>query len=845
VRQADLEIDIPTEPGGPRTLYRAWAEQQNEHFLKLLNYYPDESFFQYALLQSRSRYGVTPPRFDKPRPSRAEVEASLYDLMTGSLAIHEALQQQVLEGGTRQGDLDVHVSELRAPALPSLDYRKFLDEKAARKILPRPHDIARFVPEDQYFLHFHSMKSATELRDLANGWSGDLLRMFAVRAQDNRLPEKLEEQLCLRRDGLLKLFSDDVATELAITGSDPFLLEGTDVTLLFRVKQPEAFRGATRQWQELARKSHPDLIERTFNYRGHKVAAHYTEDRLVSSFVVEQGGYFVFSNSHRAIRQVIDTLTGKSRSLADAADYRAATILLPPGTEANAGYFFASEAFLRRLLSPASRISERRRVLCFNNLVMLNNASLFYRLEHGKSPDSLSALVEGRFVDSGRVVCPHGGAYSWDTRHDTCTCSLHNRLRYLTPNAELLVLKVSRTEQEEYNRYRNAYEQFWVKAYDPIAARITVGQRVRLELCIAPLAADSLYQELRGWVDQAQPIDARRIAKSAVVSVVAARGRKAIGELLRSIPGVAEAIQADPTLTDLNWLGDSLALHYCDGDKILEFDPARFQELDLPIGGKVSALQQILAGAALTATEVPIYATVDVEDREKAARLLDQLTEKIPLQKGRLLTLTTSLDAYRLPDYKKHTLYVLSFRLHALKVRLHLALVGNQLVASTKAHILREVIDSTASAPAGEPVKAHLLLRLNAKALDRLQDNLRQSWLEKSRLACHHNAISIYNLVKLNEVPLTEVPRLAEAKYGVRYFCPEHGTYEYDDKRDQVVCSVHGNRQDSRYYPRGGRKSSFEEFVEGLDEVVVRLRFEGNALYTTVDIVRVAPLKGP
>jgi hypothetical protein len=476
---------------------------------------------------------------------------------------------------------------------------------------------------------------------------------------------------------------------------------------------------------------------------------------------------------------------------------------------------------------------------------MLNNASLFYRLEHGKSPGSLSDLVEGRFVDLGRVVCPHGGAYSWDTRHDTCTCSLHNRLRYLTPNAELSVLKVSRTERDEYQRYRNAYEQFWQKAYDPIAARITVGQRVRIELCVTPLAAGSLYNDLRSWVDQAQPIDTRRIAKSAVVSVVAARGRKEIGELLRGIPGVAEAIQADPTLTDLNWLGDSLALHYCDGDKILELDPARFQELDLPIGGKVSALQQVFAAAALTATEVPIYATVDVEDRDKAARLLEQLTEKIPLQKGKLLTLTTSLDAYKLPEYKKHTLYVLSFRLHNLKVRLHLALVGNQLVASTKARILEEVIDSSTSAPAGETAKAHLLLRLNARALDRLQDNLRLSWLEKSRLACHHNTISIYNFVKLSEVPIADAQRLAEARYGVRYYCPEHGTYEYDEKRDQVVCSVHGNRQDSRYQPRADRKSSFAEFIEGLDEVVVRLRFEGSALYTTVDIVRAAGAKGP
>src|SRR5262245_18286414 len=49
VRSADLEVDIPAEPGGPKAIFRDWAEQQNLHFLKLLSYYPQEAFFQYAL----------------------------------------------------------------------------------------------------------------------------------------------------------------------------------------------------------------------------------------------------------------------------------------------------------------------------------------------------------------------------------------------------------------------------------------------------------------------------------------------------------------------------------------------------------------------------------------------------------------------------------------------------------------------------------------------------------------------------------------------------------------------------------------------------------------------------
>jgi hypothetical protein len=839
VRHADIEVAIPAEPGGPARIYSDWAEQQNAYFLHLLGYYPQETFFQYCLLQSGERYGIKTPTLERAEFNRAEVEASLYDAMTGSLAIQEVLQSQVLTGGSRVGDLSVHVSELQPPSLTSLPYAKLLEEKLAKKQLPQPHEVTRLIPEDQYFLHFNTIRAANELLDLANNWGNSLLRLFTVRAQDNRLQEKLDEQLCLRRGPLTRLFADGVVAEMAVTGADPFVLEGTDVTVLFRLKQPEAFEKMADGWLADTRKKYPELVERDFNYRGHKVAARYTGDRQVSSFVVRHGPYVVYSNSHRAVRNLVDTVTGKGRALYDALDYRYVTTLLPPGKGAGAGYFFASEAFVKRLVGPQAKIAEKRRLQCFNNLVMLNNASLFYRLEHGKGPVSLSQLAEERFVDLNKVVCPHGGVYALDAKHDTCTCSLHNRLKYLTPNTELSVLKVSAAERDEYGRYRQRYEQFWQGAFDPIAVRITMARRVKLELCVLPFANGSLYRELRSWVDnRPQPIDTRRIARSAVVSLTAVPGRKAIGAFLRGLPGLPEALQADPTLTDLSWLGDRLALHYCDGDTILEIDPTRFRNLNLLPLGPTSVLQQVLATAALKATEVPTYFSIDVEDPDKAARLLKRLAATVPLQKGKVFTISTALDAYRLPDYKKHAIYVLSYRIYAVKARLHVALVGNQLVAATKAHVLKEVIDAAAVPPSRNPPSAHMLLRLNVRALTRLHNNMSLSWSEKSRLACHRNTISIYNLLKLYEVQIFRVQRLAEVKYGVRYFCPEHGVYEYDAPRDQVLCSVHGNRQHSRQNLGLDRRSSFAEFLEGLDEVVAGLRFDDDALHVTVEIGR-------
>ena len=90
VRQGDIEIPIPAEPTGPQSIFKEWAQQQNEHFRQLLTIYPDETFFQYVLLQSEQRYGVRAPALPKPIRQRADFETDLYGVVTGSLAARDA-----------------------------------------------------------------------------------------------------------------------------------------------------------------------------------------------------------------------------------------------------------------------------------------------------------------------------------------------------------------------------------------------------------------------------------------------------------------------------------------------------------------------------------------------------------------------------------------------------------------------------------------------------------------------------------------------------------------------------------------------------------------------------------
>ncbi len=842
-RSGKIQVKIPPPPPdgeeqGPRSIYASWAAEQNAYFAHMLEYYPHESFFQYCLLQSEARYGVKPPKIPQLAVNQSALEIDLYEFMTPSLSIQAPLQRQLLQGSGRRSPQVRHVSTLSAPSVRSLPYQELLEAQLKKNVPLKLHDSAKLIPRDQYFAHFNSAASFGEALDLLTEWSTNIAQVFMIEARDYGLQDKLAQQLAISRAGLEKLAADQMLGDLTLTGADPFVLEGTDVTLVLHVLDKGAFRKEADAWLAEAGRARTDLQVQTFNYQGHQVVARYTNDRVISSFVVEHEDYVVYSNSHVAIRRLIDTAVSKAASLHDAPDYQYLSTLLPASDAANAGYFYASDSFVRRQTGPEAKISQKRRLECFNNLVMINNASLFFRLEYGRSPASLSELIEGHFVDMDKIHCPHGGSYAFEESSDACTCSLHNRLRYLTPNAELTVLNITGEEATEYERYKERYAAFWQQMFNPLAVRCTIDQRVTFETCVVPMANGDLYANLRRMVARDPVVlSTAQAAPSAIASVYLNPGRAATAQYLSTIPGLDQVIHEDPTLTDLNWLGDRVSLHYCDGDTILEIDPTQIRPLSLPFIGQATTIQQGIVGALAMSANMPVYATIDVTDREKAERLLQNFWQRIFLKDGQVVTLPAGLDAYQLPEYEGHAMYVLSARIYVATLRMHVALVGDRLVFATKPEILRQVIDQRNAADERPAANAHLLVQLRTSTLEKLKDDMALYWAEKSRLACHANIGSLYIFQQLYQVQPENVAGLSEAKYGIRHYCPEGGTYTYSRERNEVVCNVHGNREHSQQAPAPGA-SSYEQFIAHVKEMVTALRFEENALIATIELVR-------
>lgn len=825
-RKAKVKVKIPQQPTGSDAIYKSWAKKQNAHFAKLLQYYPDETFFEFLLLQSKNRYGVTPPKLPTLTSDSRGLEEEVYHLFSGGLQVQRSLQRNTLSGISVTGDLVNHIKDVRPPNLKSADYEallKKLQEETDAK--PKLHPASKLIPDDQYLVHFNSWDAIAKLRQSSQQWLEPLYRIMTEDARDHHLIDKYESQLGIRMQDLQTWFSNGQITGLTLTGSDLYAAEGTDITLVLTTTNSEPIINRLQSWITDHKNEHSDAEDRTFNYRGIQIQARYTPSRTISSFAIEHEGSLVVSNSHVGIRRIVDTIQDRLPSLAECHDYQYVTALHPWTEKLDDGYAYASDSFLRYLFSPAFKIAERRRKESMNHLVMLNNASLFWRLEYGTTPENLEQLIEGRFIGRNQLTCPQGGAYSFDAATDSSVNSVFNRIKYLTPIKELDVLKISNQEAKEYERYRARYERLWKDYFSPMAFRFSTAESVKVDYCLLPFQNSRSWSAIRNQLASTQrgPMKLNHPAKSTIASIDISTSESMIRDFVRDLPGVQPVLLDDPTLTDLQWLGDRASLNFSDTHSILEIDPLRLKPLSFPF--PLSSMQQTVLAAIIFGTDSPAYLAIDVDDSEKSDRFLEMLTSQVFLQKsGSLGPLDSKLDSYRLPDYKNHSISVVTYRLYAIRIRLYLAAVGNQLIVATEPGILHEVIDASLEEIAPRTVEGQLAVQIHPEAMKEFRDDLRVYWEEHARKASHSNIMPIYTLLNLYNVPIGDVSSLSDAKYGVTYFCPD-GEYVYDEATGQVTSTVYGNRQNARQNTSKQGQSSFSKAFDQVNNILFTLNF--------------------
>jgi hypothetical protein len=805
-----------------------WALHQAANFAVLETQVLDFNFYSFAREATGRKYGVMAPAWVKRQVD--DPEHRLYEITTGADALAETLQlHRLLQPNGKsekpRAERSVDLSEVRGVKVPEQPWGQLLEGKK-----PEVEPLARLVPADNYYVHFKSIRKFLEFGDLLDLWGTSVLRVYEMKSRDCRLRQRYERQLCLKSTALGKVLGPAVVKSVAVTGSDPFVREGTDVAILFQVANRPLFLAVVEKFLEEARKEHGDgLREGRDDYHGTTIEHFVTPLREVSLHRAVVGDFVIYANSAAGIRRVLDARREGSRCLADADDFRYLRTIFPPNDEAEDGLVYLSDAFLRQLTGPASRIKERRRVEALTSLYMVTNAALFCAWETGKLPAGHEAALAGAGLRPEDVAVPEGKGVRWDAERRLAVSDVYNTLHFATPLIELPIDRVTPAEAKAYDDFRQEYEKLWRTYYDPIGLRFSFdNRRVRVETHILPLAASGQYRTLLALGGQGTfRFEPRR---EAVVDFGLSVGDLPIGLQLDENPFLRRMVEVL-----IRWEADART------NLRQEYDRMFWKlRLGVSLQGKedqgeagvaeIVNLIRIIAGdepAVRKHKGVAIHRVpISGEKYRQAVDSLERLSKQLDLPP--LTTLLALLPRQEAPP------------------ALHVAAVGRTVLISADEGSIKKRIDQAEQRKKGGGAKPPESDRESNAALFISPANARAAaslFLEHEghSLALLNNSVwDCFYQAGLLAPDAADSVRQQTARHFLGFVpvSPDGSPYRYDARRGEVVSERHGSQRRPDWHDQVAPTSEPGKFLEQIQSLRAELRFLDNGLHTTVTIER-------
>lgn len=555
--QTPIATSLAAENASATNRENAWTLAEAREHLK---YAPRDAYVQYVALQLARQEGQLDevareisqrlPR--RNRWSNRRDQVNLFSLFSGQLAVQESLQLDALapepeepgrpaaRNGPRSGPLPlddrqddnarrgeiVGVSELQGPEIASHPWVEMLGDRQVQVT-----GLALKTPADFYFVSFHSVGKLLDATDLANDWGAYAFAQANRSARTQLTTQRLLEQLAVEVKPELRTLYDAAVAEIAIVGSDLFFREGSDVTLLFRVRQPQAFQVVMDRMLVNAQQTRADAVRTTGQFLGVPYTSVATPDRTVQVYsAYPSPELHVRSNSLAGLQRVLAAIQGQDEQgrqvarLGETDEFRYVRSLLPEGAAEEDGFIYLSDPFVRRLMSAEVRLTERRRLLCYNHLRMIGHAALMHRTQTGENAGSLAELAAsgcapGEF-GAGAFACPDGGQYELAADGLTGVCTHHGYASQLTPCLEAEAARVTAAEATAYRQFVEEYSRYWRQFFDPIAIRVRLTpEELRAETLVLPLIDNTVYTALSQMLGgEPESLDALPVPESNIVT---------------------------------------------------------------------------------------------------------------------------------------------------------------------------------------------------------------------------------------------------------------------------------------------------------------------------------------
>jgi len=431
------------------------------------------------LARHEALYGLRPDEELQAARSDAVRQASFFDVLGGSAAIRESMQLELIGNPVagQEEDASISIDDVSGVQVRSYPFDDLLED--SRKSITRV-ELAEFVPDDRFFAWFRDVGA---LRDVLDGAVSQFMRFessLAVKSIEYRLGERYAERLGLTDAVLDQVEALNAIAEFAIVSGDLFFIDGTDLSVVARLTSPTLIRSVA----EVLGLGVPrdGIVETHATHSGGNL------------YWTLRGDILLLSTSRDEIDRMLALYPKRDKgSLGNSSEflYMQQQLTIADSTQA---YLYFSDPFIRRLVSPAVKIAQLRRMQARAEMEILVAGAMLYLLDgHRNVPDKqqlidrgyLPAYFEDRDYTVGEDLVV--SSPTWGT------------IARMKPLDDAGVTDVTKSEAAAYESFVENYTRYWSQFFDPVAVRLdSKGDDVyEMQSFILPLLDSPVYNEVR------------------------------------------------------------------------------------------------------------------------------------------------------------------------------------------------------------------------------------------------------------------------------------------------------------------------------------------------------------
>ncbi|MCP4933014.1 MAG: hypothetical protein GY927_02140, partial [bacterium] len=331
-----LQVELPLDnmAKGEEELLKHWANARTTQWREMQQ---DglSGFLPYWIMAANKQYRVDPQEIsfaNRVIRRRDERQTNLFNVLGGRSAMRETLQlQRIGAGRSSHSDFNIPITAIKGVEVKSHPFEEMLAGQKGGQL-----KLAKAVPKDRFFAYFAQPEALLQYLGGGNDFIFYSGTSFTGKSQDYQLTRRYLGRLGVDKILAKRFLASGIVEDLAVVFPDLFLIDGTDMTVLMRLRQPALAKSMLKllgigEWSHVLERANKDGSKSYWSLHDNLLLASTNRDEI------------------ERIQQL--HTTDNEASLGHSAEFRYMLTQLPI-EEKTRSYFYFSDPFIRRLVGP-------------------------------------------------------------------------------------------------------------------------------------------------------------------------------------------------------------------------------------------------------------------------------------------------------------------------------------------------------------------------------------------------------------------------------------------------------------------------------------------------------------